>query len=226
MFRVLTAVLCLSVLATCDKANAPNSAATAQSPAPPQPVSQSAAQSNATTQLNEFSTAEEVFESLRRRPVSALDLGIYRLNAEIAPDLSKRMQAKHLGAPIGGQGQGGFINQPTVVFHYKALEDSKSAVVISIYIPNSAAPASDSSIEQLRTTETQVISFVRTYFDGPCTPPDERIYDQNHQNQRTCGGLWFYFAPATEEVDDALREHEESSRASSIVLASWHSCLN
>jgi hypothetical protein len=214
MTRLLLVSLGLIIFAACDKGANPTATTTVSQPPPWSPPASDfpAPPSQTDPVLTRYSSGEEIFAALAHHRVSALDFGLYRMNAELSSDISQRLQKEHLGEPIGGPADPTWPQAPVVQFDYEPPGTPDSpAIIIKVIFPNSAAPASEKSLQQLQAAASKAVAFVRGYFRGPCIPPDDWTSTGPHSGQdHTCGSLALYFDLGTERAAEGVGPHENS----------------
>jgi hypothetical protein len=132
----------------------------------------------------ETATPEQTIAELKSQPITALDLGLYRLRTEFAPDLDKRLRGQGLLPPAASDvSKAGFVSAG--LSHAK-VDPYGTLIEISVYTGDSGAAASEQTISRMQGLASKIVSVVRAYAGGPCASTD-------NPNLSTCQAAYYFY---------------------------------
>jgi hypothetical protein len=166
-------------LAAC--APTPQTPSHASSPAPYAPA----------VDPQETTTPEQTLAELERQPITAFDLGLYRLRTELTPELESSLRAQGLlrrTAAMNGENvtKAGFV---LVKLSHATTDPYGTLIEISVALPFTGAAASAQSLSELQQLGSKVVSTVRAYVGGPCAASD----NPNVNKYSSCQSAFYFY---------------------------------
>jgi hypothetical protein len=165
-------------------------AACAPTPPPPSPAPAPLSSTPARDPV-ETEAPEQTMNELKKQPITALDLALYRLRTELSPDLEKHLRAQGLlrrTPAINNEDvtKAGFV---MVKLAHAKVDPYGTLVEISVNTPDSGAAASAQTISELQQLNSKVVAVVRDYVGGPCAASD----DPNLNKYSSCSSAFYFY---------------------------------
>lgn len=162
--------------------------------------------------LRETATPGQTLSELAKQPVTALDLGLYRLHQEIVPELDQRLRAANLLPPANPKTvdmRRGYILISAIAY------PGAESMEISVNTGFGTGEASERGIRDLQDLQSKIVSYVRAYLGGPCAASDSDV--QNGGFCQSASNFYWWFKRPSEGSNDSVAETRAAYNLYSLI---------